>query len=489
MLKDFLKELFKHSSIYSIGLILTSFLSIILLPVYTKYLTPSDYGILSLCDLFKSFSVLIVMCGIQSAFTRYYHYYDDNRKRLCIYNTALIFSLCVDILLFLITFSFSSVISYYLLGTYKYKDYIRIISFVFLFLGIKNINLAYFATNKQSILRTIFQVLISYLGAFLTLLMLIYYHFGIKSFLYSDLIVSILVVIISLYILFQKVNFRLISFSYLKSMLQYGIPLVPALIFANFMHNIDQYLLRLFKGLNIVGIYAIAYKFPFMLNNLFLVSLNTIWGTALIYDIAKNKNSDYIFSRIATYCMLVYIYGMFCLSVMSPIIVKLLVAKEYLSAYKYIPIICLGLVPYAFHSFLSVGVKIKLETWYIPITFFVGCLSNLILNYFLIPKYGAIGASWSTFFSYSIFAIVSYILYSRSYKITFEWNRLSKLLIIAILLYLVSEFLDIKYFIIRLIIKIFICISFPIILYISNFFTNTEKIYITNFIFKVKRNQ
>ncbi len=66
------RNLFKHTFVYSIGLLLKKAIGFFLIPIYTKALLPSDYGILSLCYLFIAFFVLIFSLGLNDAFFKFF---------------------------------------------------------------------------------------------------------------------------------------------------------------------------------------------------------------------------------------------------------------------------------------------------------------------------------------------------------------------------------------------------------------------------------
>ena len=75
-------RLMKHSFVYGIGDIVQRSLSIILLPIYTRYLTPTDYGIISLLAILNMIVGTITMCGLTNGISRYFYYTDQENTSL-----------------------------------------------------------------------------------------------------------------------------------------------------------------------------------------------------------------------------------------------------------------------------------------------------------------------------------------------------------------------------------------------------------------------
>src|SRR5579864_7301393 len=87
---DEIKKLTKHTSIYSLGNILSKAVGFFLIPFYTHYLTPADYGTLELLDLSTALVGLLLNIWMNSSVVRYYYEYEDEKNRNQVVSTALI---------------------------------------------------------------------------------------------------------------------------------------------------------------------------------------------------------------------------------------------------------------------------------------------------------------------------------------------------------------------------------------------------------------
>jgi len=83
-----IKFLLKHSSIYGLGSIIGQAIGFLLLPLYTRYLTPADYGVMALIDVARWMVGLIISLGIINALSRFYYEYEEQQKRNLVISSA-----------------------------------------------------------------------------------------------------------------------------------------------------------------------------------------------------------------------------------------------------------------------------------------------------------------------------------------------------------------------------------------------------------------
>src|SRR5690606_5648093 len=114
-----LKALLGESAIYGIANILTRFITIFLVPIYTKIFSPSDYGDMSLINMSFSLISLMVILGLDSASAFYFYENKGEERKIPIANwfwIQILFSLLVGIILCLLAPQFSNL----LLGNTSY---------------------------------------------------------------------------------------------------------------------------------------------------------------------------------------------------------------------------------------------------------------------------------------------------------------------------------------------------------------------------------
>src|SRR5437867_2667140 len=84
------RELIKHSAVYGAGQVLTRLVSVLLLPLYTHYLRPADYGAFAILDLTANIMSILIGAGMAAAANRYHFEADTPERRNAVWWTSLV---------------------------------------------------------------------------------------------------------------------------------------------------------------------------------------------------------------------------------------------------------------------------------------------------------------------------------------------------------------------------------------------------------------
>jgi O-antigen/teichoic acid export membrane protein len=87
---DIVKNLTKHSLIYGLSGILSRSIGFLLIPLYTHYLTPADYGTLELLDLTSYIIGMLAAMGISNSVMRFYYEFSEQEMKDQVISVALI---------------------------------------------------------------------------------------------------------------------------------------------------------------------------------------------------------------------------------------------------------------------------------------------------------------------------------------------------------------------------------------------------------------
>lgn len=375
-IKGNLKEIGKHGSIYVLGWILNSALSLGLLPVYTRYLEKTEYGMLSLLD--STIELVRILCalGIGSAIIRFFHDKQDDEHRRKVLSTGITFLMIMIVVLGVIVYPLSGKITKLVLGEDGRPLYFQVALATMLLGLLRSGADTYLTTSKRSITFIIVNSGQTLLSAVINLYLIVFLGMGVLGMLYGSLIASLLVNVVLMQYVIRK-NGLGIDTSLLINMFRYGLPLVPAILAAAAMHNLDRFFIRNYVNMAEVGLYSLAYMFPFMLNGLFSNAFSRIWGASTMYSIARAPDASYQFSRICTYYMTVLTFALFAISVGADTLLSLFAAPSYFDAQRYLPIIALGVWGYAMHTFVRIGVDLTKR--HISLPLIMSWLSLLIL--------------------------------------------------------------------------------------------------------------
>lgn len=483
-----LKKLLKHSSIYGFGSILGKAVGFFMIPIYTHYLTPLDYGVFELLDLTVTILGILVGMGIGSAILRFYYYYELQEDKYEVISTALIIITLVVSISVALCILAASEISSFVFGSIQYSYFLQLVLISFFFTTIATIPESFLRAEQKSTIYTSITVGTLILNLSLNIYFIVVLKIGLLGILYASVLMRFLNMVVNLSVCIPKIKFR-VSLVKLKEMLKFGIPLMPANFGLFILNFADRFILKHFSNLEDVGLYSLGYKFAFMISLLIISPFTMIWQ-AQMFEISKKRNAKEIFSRFLTYFSLVVITAAFVLSIFIKDIISLIAPPNFNSAYKVVPIISLGYVFYGFYYFFQVGILLEKKTKFLGFAVLFSALSNIILNILLIPIFGAMGAGIAALLSFLFISLSTYIFSQKLYKINYEFKRILKTLSVAIFLFILLLFLDTDSLLLNILVKIIFVIVFYVILYVAKFFKDDEvkkiKNFLDLFIFKLR---
>lgn len=467
-----LLRLSKHSIVYGLGAAASSVVAFFLIPVYTRYLTPADYGGLEIFQTTLSILGIIFVMGLTTALFRSYFHYDDEEKRKTVVGTAFLFLTGTSFLFLLILMAVAGDFSALLFGSVEYAFYFRVIFLTLFFdVGIV-IEFSVFRAREESRKYAIFALIRFLATAGLNILFVVVLHKGVLGILEGGLIAAFLLYSVLLRDIIKNAKLRF-SIAEIKEMLSFGLPLVPAALAAWIMTMADRYFLQFLSTPTEFGLYSLGYKFGMIIQVLIVGPFTLAWGP-FFWSVTEERNAKEIYSSVLTYFVLVAMAVALVLSVLSKEVLEVMAAPPFYGAYKVIPLIAVSYVSYGCYFILAPGINLEKKTKYLALIVGAGAAVNLGLNYLLIPSYGMMGAAVATVISYLLLPVGSYFVSKRYYPIKYEWDRVAKIFLAAGLVYAGSLFIRNDSAIIASLLKLLILLSFPLLLFAFRFFKPQE---------------
>jgi len=415
-------KIIKNTGLYSIVSFLQKGISFFFLPIYTSYLSTSDYGKLSVIQSITSFLSIFFLLSLNASAQRLHYTSTDKYRRSRIWGTTLILVVYNSLFLGAIFILFHK----YIIDPFaKNIDF-----FPLIFISLISTILSPLYVFFQSWLQTTQQGMKFVVNGFinfvvltaLTIIALIVFHSGIIGVLCSGLITSIIFFIYSfikfLPITKLKINKRITIHS-----LKYALPLLPHSVSSWFMVMVDRIMINNFIGSEQTGLYSASYSIGGLMN-VFTSSINqafTPWFFQKISETKTKLSAVYSFAEISTitFCFLAMIISLF-----SPEVLQMMTAKPFHAAWKPVVFISFGCVFSGLYYFLSKPLWIN-NTKYIFIITLTSALLATILNLILIPHFGIIGSGISMLVSLFISSLVAQFLSSRVEKnIKFPWLKM-----------------------------------------------------------------
>lgn len=385
----------KNMSILTISNFVSKILVFLMLPLYTNVLTTQEYGTIDIISTTINLSIPIFTLSISEAILRY------TMEKNVIKEEVLKESLKVIVKGFLILLVLSP------LTTFLKLPLVYVVIFLIYYLATAiTTALSYYTKGTNNLkLLGISNIIRALLLVSLNCLMLLVLKLNIIGY-YTSLIVSDIIFIIILLIPVLKSKQKRIKQNHqlAKEMKSYSKPFIINSISWWINNASDKYLVLLFCGINITGIYSIAYKIPSMLEvvqNIF----SQAWQISAIKEY-KSKEAEAFFSTMYKYYNFILIMTVLIILLFLKSISKILFAKEFYVAWKFVPFLLLAILFGALSGFLGSLYSANKDSKMYAKSTLIGAISNIILNLILIPIFNAYGAAIATFISYLVVWII-----------------------------------------------------------------------------------
>jgi O-antigen/teichoic acid export membrane protein len=228
----------------------------------------------------------------------------------------------------------------------------------------------------------------------------------------------------------------------MKEILAYGFPLIGTGIAVRELGSTDRYFLAHYSGLDANGIYAVGTKIA-MFIGLVAGTIQLAWGPFSM-DIQYEKNAKDIYAKVFLLFSLVSILSVYFISMFAIDLLKVFTRPDYYSARSVIPFLCFSTVFSSAYFLVVLGIHLtkKLQhTIWITIS---AALLNIILNYFLTPVYGPVGAAFSIMAANFLIVVLTLRLSQKYYYINFGYTRILFVLVPAVLLLFASYYFELK---------------------------------------------
>ncbi len=419
MLKNLFKStLLKGSSIYIITNVLNASTQFLLMPLLTTYLTPEEYGTLSMYTVLLGFIVPFVGLNISSSIAR--NYYDKETINFPNY----VFNGFFILLMTFLTTTFIVFMSKdWLYSLTKFpSNWLWIITLIAALQMVYQIALVYFQVRSKPLNYGIFQILQTLFNLLFTFIFVaklgLNWQGRIDAILFSYAIFSV----ISIFIIYKGKWFKKgLNKNYLKESISFGVPLIPHSIGAYIITMTDRIFITNMFGLSETGVYTLGVQIG-MVIGLIQDSFNKAWVPWFYNNLNKKKKTSIVKITYLYYAILILLFIGF--TIVAPIGIRMFIDDRYQDAGNYIFWISLGYVFNGMYKMLVNYIFYMKKTAFLALLTFLTSILNIMFTYILIKFNGAIGAAQATSISFFISFILTWIYAQRVYPMPWKiWKR------------------------------------------------------------------
>jgi O-antigen/teichoic acid export membrane protein len=466
------RKLAGHSVVYGSADVFVNVVNFLLVPVYTAYLAPSQYGTLALLILFSTVAKILFRLGLDSGFFRVHYDLATAEEQRRLAGTVALFAGAVGTVLFAAVVLVSPAIARLLLGVDGRPSLVV--------LAAADVYLGTFAFVPLNLLRiqdrsALFSTLSAVRHTVNTVLkvVLVVSGWGVAGILWSDLVATAVFVLALLPVLRRYASLAL-SGRALREVLAFSLPKVPHGLMVQLQNFADRKILDLFVSRAELGIYQVGYTFGTAVR-FAGAAFEPAWGP-FVYSQLGKKDAPATLGRVATYAWAVIATLGLGLAVLGRELLMVMTWRrpEYWAAAPVVPVVTLAYVLHGGFLLTSIGIGISKKARYYPLITAAAAGTNLAANFLLIPRWGIMGAAWATVASYAVMAAMGFAISRRLYPIPFEAGRIARLAGAAALTWALSLLAPAALGS-AVVVKLAVLGAFPLLLLASGFLSASER--------------
>tara|TARA_B100001250_G_scaffold414231_1_gene451422 strand:- start:3430 stop:4905 length:1476 start_codon:yes stop_codon:yes gene_type:complete len=451
-----IKQLFGQTLVYGFSSVLARVLNFLLVPLYTILFIPSEYAIVSEMYAYAAFIMVLGSCGMETAFFRFSDVANFSRPK--VFGTAFNFLLTNSIIILFIGALFYKKIG----GLIQHNEHPEYVLFFLFIISLDLLSIIPFSLLRQQNKAFKFaaiKTLNILINIFFNIFFLLFCPYCLEHDLYIEIIniiytpeISVGYVFISnliastitLLVLIPDIKTHIGSPDYkvFKKMFHYSWPILIAGLAFIINESADKILIKylLPKGIAMreLGIYSACYKLSIFMT--LFVQAYRFAAEPFFFNQISKPNAKKVYALMLEVFVLCAL-AIFLFVTLYIDLIKLIIPNSlYHEGIVIIPIVLLANIFLGVYYNLSVWYKVTNKTKYAAIISSFGAFCTISLNILLLPRFGYIGAAWTTLICYATMTAISFYLGQKHFKINYKIQSIILYFLIALCLFYISGF-------------------------------------------------
>lgn len=433
------KKLLSNSLVYFFASIFVNASNILLLPIYTRFLNPYDYGIIASVSIFSLIITSFVGLGLNGAVNRFYFELEEPAKFKSFLFSNVMVQLSFAGLFVLIILLNNGLFLNNFFKNVPYDPYLKYGMIIGFMSVIPTIPLSLLHAKGKA-----FQYRLITISTFLLTTTCMFYfvvfnHEGAIGAIKSQLISTTLVAISCLIFLYKQ-SILMLNLTYVKEALFYGIPLMFYALFGLVNDISSKYFIERFSSLDNLGIFNLSQQIasiPLVL----LSAINMAW-LPIFYSEAKKSIDSNVYALFGKYLFIAMCSVSLIIALFSMELISVISTKNFHESAIYIPILVLGMVFLnSYWVLFSNSLSFTKDTVYLPLITFISLCLSIPGNFYLIPKFGLLGASISIILTNVLLNFAAFIIFKIKTKFVYDYKGMNLSFILAIIIFCISNML------------------------------------------------
>lgn len=427
----------KDSLTFGVGSAITRVVGLLTLPLFTVYLTPSEYGVIAMLALLSMVLQPIFSFGLGAAMGLYYFKRDDPENKSMVVWTVFLIHALSSLFLMIIGWTCSTFIAKLLQLSAEYDLAVSLSLTGSAFTIMVTSLMARVQFEKKAKLYVVITMATLLTAVSVSIFTVIYLGWGVVGMVLGQ-VSGNAITLLTFFVIALRNTRMVVSGAMAKELISKGLPLIPSFAFVFIITHGNKYILEWSSGLEAVGIYSIGFNLG-MTISIVTSGIATAWFPFFMSYVDRQKEIEEVFAKIFTY----YVFGVGFLSILyfvfAKLVVLLITHEAYHSAHHLIGFIATACLFQTLFVFFLPGLYFNGEVKYVSVVQGMAALLSLPLNFYLITELGILGAALGMMLSSLLMAILmqgwNIINRSRYPSINYEWSKVFRFLAIACAVY------------------------------------------------------
>lgn len=450
------------SFIYVVGSIASRGLAFLVLPLYTRYLSTSDFGIVAVTTTIASILGMVYPLGLHGAVARFYFMASSASERRAINGTLWLASLVIGGVLALTVDRLAAPLFAHMIPSVPFDPYIRLAIWTAFFSMLGAIPLGILQIEQRPLAYISVSLVASVVVTGSILLLVVFRQEGAYGYVRGSLIGALIAAIPFLLVTWRSIT-PVVRWDILKAALLYSLPLVPHAAAGWILELSDRIILSRLVPLSEVGLYAVGYQLGAAMS-VVISAFTSAWVPILFRELAKeDPTADRHLARLATGYMGAVFFIAVVWALLSPYVIHWTLAARYAGS-SHITQIVIG--AYALNALYVIPMGFlfwRQATWLIPVVTIAGGSVNVALNLWLVPRLGTVAAAWNTVIGYGVMLLTTWYFATRRHRFPYEYPQIARLIGLAVGVYASGALLTPGMSLSSFFARVGICLSFPIV--------------------------
>ena len=426
--------------IYGVSTVLSRFLTFLLTPLFTNYLTSTEIGEITAIYAMIAFVGIVYSLGMEPAFTRFWEPRDDEGNaqvfRIAFRTVALISTVVTAMTMLLSNIVAAAPVLE--LGA-QGAELVVIAALIPLFDGLVLIPFSRLRMQQRPRVFAALRLLSVVVTFAFTIIFVVIWEWRIEGALWAGVMGSLVTFLVFVPGIIRRWPVGPAPKGLFREMLSFGLPTVPSNFSSIMVLVADRPIMLMLTSSSVVGLYQTNFRLaiPMMM---FVTVFEYAWKPFYLThrtDADAKQTFSRVFTVFTAVCGLLFLLTSFFIGyvVRLPFVGGRFVHPDYWVGLSIVPVIMFAYYFNGVFINMAAGLNIEKRTGFFPIATGAAAVVSVLATWILVPSFGIMGAAWAKVLAYAVSAIILYVVSQRVYPMSYEWSKVSTLLCATGMLY------------------------------------------------------